>query len=251
MLCRTACASSTGRRSSAILPEVIARHVQEVVDQVGEVGVLARDDLARPAGGLRRRARDAEHGHGIGDGGQWVAQLVAEHGQELVLASARRLRLGAGGVLAGEKAGLLHGHRGVMSERDEQGLVSGGERAPNEVVGVDHAPPRSPPSRSAPPCTRRCRRPGRWAGSGLPGTAGRRGCRPCGWAPRRPRRGRRYPCPARSRSRAPSPSGSASSVGGRAARRRRRWRSASCRPARARAPPRRPCEGRCRDPATR
>src|SRR6185295_19576796 len=62
--------------------------VQQVVDQPGEVDDLPLDGLASPRPllvGGSEGAHDVEAG---ADRRQWVAQLVAEHGQELVLAPA-------------------------------------------------------------------------------------------------------------------------------------------------------------------
>src|SRR5439155_1023260 len=56
--------------------------VEEVVDQMGELSVLSRDDLAGTRGGVRRRILGVEHAHRVRDGGERVAQLVAQHGEE-------------------------------------------------------------------------------------------------------------------------------------------------------------------------
>src|SRR5438552_4460459 len=68
----------------------LARHdppdVEEVVDQSSELLHLAGDDLAGVRGGDAVRIIDAVQAvHGIADGPQRVAELVTQHGQELVL----------------------------------------------------------------------------------------------------------------------------------------------------------------------
>jgi hypothetical protein len=79
-----------------------ARHVDEIVDETGEMGVLAGDDLAGAARRLLRHPGVVEDVGGGGDGGQGIAQLVPEHGEQLVFAPAGGLGLRAGGVLGRE-----------------------------------------------------------------------------------------------------------------------------------------------------
>ena len=113
--------------------------VEKVVDQMGELSVLSRDDLAGARGGLRRRILGVEHAHRVRDGGERVAQLVAQHGEEMVLAAARRFGFGAGRLLAGEQARLLDGRGGVVGQRHERRLVRHRERTARAVVRIDHA----------------------------------------------------------------------------------------------------------------
>ena len=91
-----------GRRSDdrgevdALAPELDLatadpRDVQQVIDQARELADLAIDDLARPVMGLLGAWLRQEL-CGIGDRRQGVAQLVGQHGQELVLAAAPRPR---------------------------------------------------------------------------------------------------------------------------------------------------------------
>jgi hypothetical protein len=61
-----------------------AADVEQVVHEAAQVAHLPLDDLAGPGrGGIGLFLR-AHHGHGVTDGREGVAQLVAEHGQELV-----------------------------------------------------------------------------------------------------------------------------------------------------------------------
>src|SRR5262249_16186215 len=87
---RTAAATSSrgrtgdGGADQLDLSERAARDVEEVRDEPRQVLGLMRDHLASAAIVLERR-RLAEDRHRGGDGPQRVAQLVAEHRQELVL----------------------------------------------------------------------------------------------------------------------------------------------------------------------
>ena len=64
------------------------------VDEPGEVLGLTADDGPRPALGLRAGLESVEHGGAVDDGGQGIAELVPQHGQEIVLGAA--LALGGG-----------------------------------------------------------------------------------------------------------------------------------------------------------
>ena len=101
------------------------RHVEEVIDEMGEMRILARDDLAGAARGFGGRVWDVEHVGGVGDGGERIAQLVAEHGEQLILAPAGRFRLRPGGVLGGQQSRLLHGHRRMVGQRHSAPSSSG------------------------------------------------------------------------------------------------------------------------------
>ena len=75
--------SSTGSRCELDLAARDARDVEQVVDQARQVPHLALDDRALAFAGV-----DAAQAHQLQRGQdrrQRVAQLVAEHGQELVL----------------------------------------------------------------------------------------------------------------------------------------------------------------------
>src|SRR5262249_42746779 len=64
-----------------------ARHVHEVVDQPRQVVDLAVQHGEGLGGGGGVAEAQAEDLHGVADGGQGVAQLVGEHGEEVVLAA--------------------------------------------------------------------------------------------------------------------------------------------------------------------
>ena len=51
-----------------------ARHVEEVIDEMGEMRILACNDLAGAALGFGGRVRDVEHVGGVGDGGERIAR---------------------------------------------------------------------------------------------------------------------------------------------------------------------------------
>ena len=72
---------------SAILPLRDARDVEQVVDQARHVRRLPLDDLAARRARRRSRRAVARISTRVADRGQRVAQLVREHGQELVLAA--------------------------------------------------------------------------------------------------------------------------------------------------------------------
>ena len=65
-----------------------ARQIQQVIDQAGHVVDLPHDDGARLAHAGFTQACRREHLRCSADGRQWVAQLVRQHGQKLVLALA-------------------------------------------------------------------------------------------------------------------------------------------------------------------
>ncbi len=90
------------------------REIEQVVDQHGQVRGLSVDDLERPVehGFAPRLAAEPD---GVADRGQWVAQLVSQHGQELVRAAAAfvsgRRRTGPVGLLVEKR--VTDGHEGV------------------------------------------------------------------------------------------------------------------------------------------
>ena len=111
-----------------------ARDVEQVVDQAREVPHLALDDvpLGR-AGGAFAPRHQLERGD---DRRQRVAQLVAEHGEELVLDPAGRLRLRQCRARLGEQAHVVERERGAARDLADQGDVVGLEAAPR--FGLDH-----------------------------------------------------------------------------------------------------------------
>ena len=62
------------------------RHVEEVVDEPGQVGDLPLDDLPGPLRLLAAGHRAAEDVEAVSDRRERIAQLVGEHRQELGLA---------------------------------------------------------------------------------------------------------------------------------------------------------------------
>ena len=78
---------STGRRWRTILPRVTRETSSRSSTIRARWRVWRIDDLPLPHRPRLLRADLVEHPEGVADGGQRVAQLVAEHGQELVLAA--------------------------------------------------------------------------------------------------------------------------------------------------------------------
>ena len=70
-----------------------APHVEQVVDQSPEVRALAQDHVARATDRLVGTLELVQQAHGAADGAERVAQLVTQHGQELVLGAIDPLRL--------------------------------------------------------------------------------------------------------------------------------------------------------------
>ena len=92
-----------------------ARNVEQVVDEPRHVVRLAADHVARPVHGRLRHIRALHDVHRVADGRERVAQLVRQHGEELVLAPVRFLH---GRV----QARVLHGDgrtaRDLLDQRD-------------------------------------------------------------------------------------------------------------------------------------
>src|SRR4029434_9728795 len=64
-----------------------ARYVEQVIEQQRHTLHLACDDFATPfALAVLRRVR-IEDAHGIADRSEWIAQLMRQRGQELILAA--------------------------------------------------------------------------------------------------------------------------------------------------------------------
>ena len=106
----------------------LARHdppdVEEVVDQSSELLHLAGDDLAGVRGGDAVRIIDAvQDVHGIADGPQRVAELVTQHGQELVLETVGRLGLVPGRLGVPVQPGVVDGGGGPVGERFREGDI--------------------------------------------------------------------------------------------------------------------------------
>ena len=97
-----------GGADEADLPRGDARHVEEVVDQPRELADLLADDLPRVHVAGLARPDGVEDVHGAGDHVERIAQLVAQHGEELVLGPVGGLGVLARRLLAGEdhRAGL-------------------------------------------------------------------------------------------------------------------------------------------------
>ena len=86
-----------------------ARHVEQVVNQPGQLLDLTLDhrgDLLKLRIGRTLQAEDL---HGVADWSERVAQLVSQHRQELILAVGRILEL----VI---ESGILHHQGGTVSE---------------------------------------------------------------------------------------------------------------------------------------
>ena len=69
------------------LAAIDAGDVEQVVDHVGQVLDLPRDDLLRPRDGLRVGVGPEREPGGVADGGEGIPQLVGEHREEFVLAA--------------------------------------------------------------------------------------------------------------------------------------------------------------------
>src|SRR6266545_4128806 len=96
--------------------------VEQVVHEPTEVPHLALDQLARPDDGGVRHLAGRHHGHGVADGGERVAQLVAEHGEELVDLPAlllERLHALAPGEVARDLGEPAQGAGRVVHGRDD------------------------------------------------------------------------------------------------------------------------------------
>ena len=77
------------------LPRHHPGHVEEVVHETAEVLDLALDDAACVRGARLSVPETAQHVDGVADGAERIPQLVAEHGQELVLGAIGRVGVGA------------------------------------------------------------------------------------------------------------------------------------------------------------
>ena len=83
--------------------------VEQVVHQPGHLLDLMLDHSRGPLELGIGRALDAEDLHGIADGGERAAQLVAQHREELILAA-------VGFLERAVQPGILHDHGGPVSE---------------------------------------------------------------------------------------------------------------------------------------
>ena len=211
-------------RAELDLPLGDPRDVEQVVDQAGELLRLPADHLAGPGELLVGAGRLGDL-HGAVDRGQGVAQLVGEHGEELVLAAVVLAELLV-------EPGVLDGDAGHLGDLDEDRLVPLGEGAVGLVEELDeaHVPPapadqrRGEPAPRAPGASRSSRAgrlvrqtsaagPSGTAGGAAPlGGRGVHGARPValgGEAGDRPARRRSGPAPPRpaggARRRRPAP----------------------------------------------
>ena len=105
-----------------------ARDVEQIVDHAREVRDLALDDapLAR-IGRLVAPRHDLERGD---DRRERVAQLVAEHGEELVLGAVRDLGLAQRVPRLAEQAHVVERERRALRELADQRAVLVAELAP-------------------------------------------------------------------------------------------------------------------------
>src|SRR5262249_30354806 len=117
--------------------------VEEVVDQAGELLYLTGDDLPRVRGGGPVRIIDAvQDVHGVADGAQRVAELVPQHGQELVLETVGGLGLAAGGLGVPVQSRVVDRGGGSIGEgfgeRDIDGAVAAIRFGDDEGHGAQH-----------------------------------------------------------------------------------------------------------------
>ena len=116
------------------LPPRDAGDVQQVVHQAGEMEHLPVDGEQGPLGLIPGQPGRAQDVQAVADGGERIAQLVAEHGEELVLAAValaelvglapqRLLRPFARGDVAVDPGGSDHPAAGVADRREGQGNV--------------------------------------------------------------------------------------------------------------------------------
>ena len=116
-----------------------ARDVEQIVDDPREVLHLAADDVAGARAGVVAAGRAGQHVGGAADGAERVAQLVAQHREELVLRAVRRFGLGARRLLLAEEPRVLDGDRRLLGEAHADRLVLVGERARRAVADVQEA----------------------------------------------------------------------------------------------------------------
>jgi hypothetical protein len=106
-----------------------AAHVEQIVHEALEVLRLAHDDAARARFHLVGLPDAVEDPDGVGDGAEGIAQLVAQHGEELVLGAVGRLGVGTRAALAVEKAtALLLVAVALRHVPDHAGHAHGGPR---------------------------------------------------------------------------------------------------------------------------
>jgi hypothetical protein len=115
-----------------------AADVEQVVQDLAEVGALPGNDLLRRSRLLGKR-QPLEQVRGHGNGAERVAQLMAEHRQELVLRPAGGLRFLARGVRAFVQAGIAQRERRLCRQAHARALFVVGERLDLAPAGVDDA----------------------------------------------------------------------------------------------------------------
>ena len=126
--------------------EAAAGEVEDVVDEAGHAGDAAADEAEGPGGGVGQGLALEDAGAGV-DGGERVAEVVAEDGDEL-LAQLGALALAEEGGLAGVEA-----LEGVEVEADEVGEEAehagdlGRRRAAGRGSMAQSVPKKSPSGR--------------------------------------------------------------------------------------------------------
>ena len=126
---------STRSRRSSTLPDGDARDVEQVVDHAREVRDLALDDA-----GARRVARAVAARHHLERGDdrrERIAQLVAEHREELVLRAVRDLGLAQRVARLAEQADVVERERGALRQLADERAVLVAEAAPR--LGLQRA----------------------------------------------------------------------------------------------------------------
>jgi hypothetical protein len=93
--------------------------IQQVIDQPDHLPNLTPHDVRCPLDGLRVGVAASEQGEGIAERGQRVAELVPQHGQELVLAAVGLLKVSGLTINLGVQAfhfGILAGRCPVQGD---------------------------------------------------------------------------------------------------------------------------------------
>jgi hypothetical protein len=126
---------STRSRRSSIFPDAMRENVEQVVDHARQVRDLALDDATLPP-----LVRTVAPGHDLersDDGRERIAQLVAEHGEELVLGTVGDLGVVQRVARFAEQADVVERQRGALRQLADQRAVLGAEAAPR--VGLQRA----------------------------------------------------------------------------------------------------------------
>ena len=104
------------------LPRDDARDVEQIVDELGLRRALRSMTSRAPAGWSPGPSRSRAHVHPADDRLERRAQLVRQHGEELVLGAVRRLRLRARRLLPRVELAVADGERGVVRHPLERDL---------------------------------------------------------------------------------------------------------------------------------